>query len=447
MAIWDEKYSLGNDSYNPTQSNVLGQNLAPINPKGELSAVDSSNDTRDSYQYKLDAQQANSVATNTPDEDDNYIASVNGNKYQKVDNSVWNQSLAAAANYMSTYFATNGNVGLAGKAAGQALYDMDAKAHRLSQVDKLEDQGMNPLDIQNWINSGDKKDLITNKGSWTSGGGGTMFNTLTGEVRKIAGAGNPDSVPSQTVDMGDRKILYYPDGRQETVMKGATPRFQVSGATGKGGSIGLDDDENQPGAFIEDSDGGLLKLSGYNKDGTPRYTTANSKDIESYNSRKTSGTPNANQQLVLNDLKLVQGATDEQLDRFTGQIIGRSSYARDISSSVDTDTRQIYTATQRLATQLGNAAISAAQQSGASGINTEAEIKRFTAGVPQPDYSSRENLKKSINDIQDYAQDYQNQLMSKYGKPEQQAQPQPVKSQAPTRVERGADGKLIIVGG
>ncbi|EBA3920932.1 hypothetical protein EE88_21625 [Salmonella enterica] len=407
----DQDISFG-DTYNPTQSNVLGKSLAPINPAGQLSAVDATNDTRTPLQFKQDAQEANRIATNSKDEDQDYVTSTNGNKYEKVNDSDWHNGLAAAANYVSTYFATNGNVGAAGMAAGQAVDNNEQKAHRLSQVDKLEAAGYNSLDIQNWINSGDKKDLVTNKGSWTSGGNGTMFNTLTGDTRIIPGAVNTNA-PVKTVDLGDRKVMYYADGRQEEVAKGATPRYGVTVAGANGGGIGLDDIENGTGpqAFIEDANGGLLKLSGYNKDGTPRYTTANSKDIETYQGQKNASNPDANTALVSTDLNTVQGATDNQLDRITGQIIGRSSTARDIASSLDPETRKIYQASERLSTQMGNAAISAAKAAGASGINTEAEIKRFTAGVPQIDYTSEDNYKASVAKIKEYAENFKAQLI------------------------------------
>lgn len=456
--FWDsmnqnqDDYNLFGDDYKPTQSNVLGQSLAPVNNTGELSAVDGQNDQRTPYQMKQDAQQANAIASNAPDEDDDYITSANGNKYQKVENSKLQQSLAAAASYMENYFASNGNIGVAAKGAGQTLYNMDAKAHRLGQVDKLEEQGYNSLDIQNWINSGDKKDLVTNKGSWTSGGNGTMFNTLTGETRNIPGAVN-DTAPIKTVDLGDRQMLYFRNGTQQEVLKGATPRFNAAGVNGNG-SIGLDDDENAMPAYKDDGNGGVLKLSGYNRDGSPRYTAASQKDAEAYRSQGKGYQPDANQQLVSDDLDVVHGATTGQIDKFTGQYLGRMDTLRDFAASQDPEIRKIYNASTRLGTQLGNAAISAAKDAGASGINTEAEIKRFTSGVPQPDYTSEANYIQSIKDIETYANNFRDNLMNRYGVGTQQpAQPtqQPAQKQAAkkgvTHVERGPDGKLHVVEG
>lgn len=421
MAFWDEQNFSFGDSYNPTQSNVLGQSLAPITPQGDIAATDPQFDYRNPLQIKQDAQTANRVATNSADEDENYIKSSNGNKYEKVNNSDWHNALSAASEYMAAYFGSGGNVGAAAKAAGQAVATNDDKAHRLSQVDQLEAEGMNPLDIQSWVNSGNKQDLTRNKGSWTSGGNGTMFNTLTGETRQIPGAVN-QSIPVKTENLGDRVVEYYADGSTKERMRGVSPDQTFKAAGASGGGIGLDEDETP--AFKVDENGGLLKLSGYNKDKTPRYTAANSKDIESYNAQQNAGNPDANTQLVSEDLTRVQAATPDQLNRITGQVIGRSETARDLSSSLDPQTREIYKASERLSTQMGNAAISAAKAAGASGINTEAEIKRFTAGVPQIDYTSEDNYKASVEKIRQYAENYKNQLINSKRGATQQPQSQ-----------------------
>lgn len=413
--------SVGGDSYNPTQSNVLGQSLAPTTPQGEIAASDPQFDTRNPLQIKQDAQEANKIATNTPDEDQNSFVSSNGNRYQKVDNSDWHDAMIAGATYISNYFANGYNAGKAGIAAGQAVDDNDNKAHRLSQADDLEARGMNPLDIQNWINSGDKKDLVTNKGSWTSGGNGTMFNTLTGETRQIPGAVNA-SAPVKTVDLGDRKVMYFADGTQQEVAKGATPKnINVQGANG--GGIGLDDIENGDQVQTKtDENGNSYYWQPFQKGGG-KWTPISASNQKHVNEAANANNPDANQQLVTSDLTTVNNATPDQINRFTGQFVGRNTLARDVTTSLDPETRQVYQASERLGTQLGNAAISAAKAAGASGINTEAEIKRFTAGVPQPDYTSEANYKASMQKIQDYANNFRDSLIrSKGAKPATQPQ-------------------------
>ncbi|EIH1265674.1 hypothetical protein LLL17_004304 [Salmonella enterica] len=437
MAFWDNQdLNFGGDDYNPTQSNVLGQNLAPINNQGTLAATDAQNDLRTPEQYKQDAQLANSIATNAPDEDDNYITSQNGNKYEKVNNSKWDQSLAAAATYMSTYFATGGNVGKAGIATGQALYDMDAKAHRLGQADKLEGQGFNSLDIQNWINSGDKKDLVTNKGQWQSGGNGVMFNNLTGETRQIPGATNPNA-PVKTVDLGDRKVLYYADGRQEEVAKGAAPKFQAAGA---GGSIGLDEDEN--GGFVLEN-GQWVQHTTY-ANGRPKTVVANATQQKQLNAQQAAGQPDAQQTQMSGDLATLSTAIDNgQVGTFTGQVVSRLPGAvSEVASSTmgSPEERQAFNAATRIEGNMQNMGIAAATQMGASGINTEAEAERYFKSMPRLDKSSPDALKASVNAIQAYTQNYNSKKAATAGA-------KPAAPQGVTHVERGPDGKLRIVGG
>lgn len=427
MAFWDNQdFDIGGDSYKPMQSNVLGQSLAPVNQQGQLSAVDATNDTRTPEQFKLDAQQANKIASNSPDEDENYITSQGGNKYEKVNNSKWDQSLTAAATYMSAYFASNGDVGKAAQATGQALYNNDAKEHRLKQVDQLEQAGMNPLDIQNWINSGDKKDLVTNKGSWTSGGNGTMFNTLTGETRQIQGAVN-NNVPVKTENLGDRVIEYYADGTTKERTRGVSPDKSFTAAGATGGGIGLDEDEaNANGGFVFEN-GQWVQHTTY-ANGRPKTVVANATQQKALNEQQAANTPDANQALVNQDIAHLQGLSDDQIGQFTGHVISHSPEAQAAYAEYQgKDAVANLAASKRLSTQMGNTAIAAAKQAGASGINTEAELKRFTAGVPQVRYSSESDYKQSLKEIQDYADNFKNQLIrGKGATPTQPAAPKGV---------------------
>ncbi|HGB5300375.1 TPA: hypothetical protein ACIVOM_003616 [Salmonella enterica subsp. enterica serovar Virchow] len=401
-----KQYDLGGDSYNPTQSNVLGQSLAPVNPQGNLSAVDAQNDTRTPEQFKLDAQQANKIASNSPDEDENYITSQGGNKYEKVNNSKWDQSLTAAATYMSAYFSSNGDVGKAAQATGQALYNNDAKEHRLKQVDQLEQAGMNPLDIQNWINSGDKKDLVTNKGSWTSGGNGTMFNTLTGETRQIQGAVN-NNVPVKTENLGDRVIEYYADGTTKERTRGVSPdkTFTAAGATG--GGIGLDEDEaNANGGFVFEN-GQWVQHTTY-ANGRPKTVVANATQQKALNEQQAAQQPNAQQTQMSGDLSTLSNAiASNNVGGFTGQVVSRlPGVVSDVLSTANPTERAAYNAATRIEGNMQNMGIAAATQMGASGINTEAEAERYFKSMPRLDKTSPEALKASVEAIQAYTQNY-----------------------------------------
>ncbi|HEI4368103.1 TPA: hypothetical protein SI878_004410 [Salmonella enterica] len=445
MAFWDNQdFDIGGDSYKPMQSNVLGQSLAPVNQQGQLSAVDATNDTRTPEQFKLDAQQANKIASNSPDEDENYITSQGGNKYEKVNNSKWDQSLTAAATYMSAYFASNGDVGKAAQATGQALYNNDAKEHRLKQVDQLEQAGMNPLDIQNWINSGDKKDLVTNKGSWTSGGNGTMFNTLTGETRQIQGAVN-NNVPVKTENLGDRVIEYYADGTTKERTRGVSPdkTFTAAGATG--GGIGLDEDEaNANGGFVFEN-GQWVQHTTY-ANGRPKTVVANATQQKALNEQQAAGTPDASQTMMSSDINTLQNAVNnKQTGTFTGQIVGRSGLAQDLlSSTVGTQgERDAQQAASRINGYMQNQGVGAAKSMGLTGINTIEEAKRAFASMPQLDYTSPEALNASLQNVSTYVQNYNSKAAANKGTTQQPAAPKGV-----THVQRNPQtGKLEIVGG
>ncbi|MFW3388257.1 UNVERIFIED_CONTAM: hypothetical protein RF648_19900, partial [Kocuria sp. CPCC 205274] len=248
-----------------------------------------------------DARTATAI-TDTIRNDADYHTSKAGSKYDKFDNSALQQGLTAAAQYMTNYFATGGNVGKAAQAAGSALYQMDEKEKRYSKIDELEDAGHNPLDIQKWLESGDDKDLIVNKGTWQSGGNGVMFNNLTGETKTIPGAIN-QNVPVKTINAGDRQILIYPDGRQEEVAKGANPTqagLSVAGASG--GGIGIDSDESQgAGTFQDPTTGQWFQRTTY-ANGREKLVPLSATAQKTLQEKANAGNPDANQQLVTGDL-------------------------------------------------------------------------------------------------------------------------------------------------
>ncbi|EKR4225021.1 hypothetical protein P8G24_004692 [Salmonella enterica] len=439
MAFWNNQdLSFGGDSYNPTQSNILGQSLAPITPQGDLAASDPQYDNRTPEQIKQDAQTANRVATNSADENDNFITSANGNKYEKVNNSDWHNALTAASEYMTNYFASGGNVGAAAKAAGSALYANEAKAHRLEQVETLEKEGMNPLDIQAWINSGNKQDLTRNKGSWTSGGNGTMFNTLTGETRNIPGATAPNI---SAVNTGDQVVFYDKKtgqivNQQSTGIKPGT--FQAAGASG--GSDGLDEPETQT-----DENGNTYYWQPFANGKGGKWTPVSATVQKQLNERTAAATPTASESMMNSDLSNLSTAiNNNQVGAFTGQVVGRSQTMQDLASGVAApETRAAYQSAQRVQGYMQNQGVGAAKSMGLSGINTIEEAKRAFASMPQLDFTSPEHLKASVDQIQSYVSNYNAQSRREKGvNPQKQAAPQGV-----THVERGPDGKLRIVQG
>lgn len=415
MALWDflnnsdsNSFDLGGSNYNPTQSNVLGQDLAPTNFQGEISATDPENDSRVSGQLKQDAQNFQNGLTNTTDEDDKFITSKNGNKYEKVDDSPLQMGLTAAASYMSAYLSSGGNVGVAAEATGQATYDLKQRAHRLSQIDKFEDMGGNPLDGQAWITTGDKKYTTFNKGSWTSAGNGQMFNTATGEIRS---AGGMNTAPVKTVDLGDRKVLYFADGSQQEVAKGATPKLNVAGATS--GGIGIDEDEAAGAGTFQDPETGLWMQRTTYANGREKVVPLGATTQKALQAQQNAGQPTATQTQMSGDINTLQGAIDSNnVNSFTGQVVGRmGGLAQDVSNAAmgNADSRAAYQATQRIQGYMQNQGVGAAKAMGLSGINTIEEAKRAFASMPQLDMTSPENLNASLGQIKSYVSNYNSQ--------------------------------------
>ena len=62
-----------------------------------------------------------------------------------------------------------------------------------------------------------------------------------------------------------------------------------------------------------------------------------------------------------------------------------------------------------------NQGIAAARDMGASGINTVAEAKMYFQGMPQVDYSSPQAMQKSIREIKQYTDNYNQQYQVDVG--------------------------------
>lgn len=292
MAIWDvvnsdkDKYDLGGTDYNPYQSNAAGEDLAPVNYKGQLAAVDPDNDTRSPDQFKRDAQQAQRDASNSPDEDENMFISDNGNKYEKVNTSALHEGLAAGMEFVTAFWASGGNMGAALDASGRKIDDMQAQAHRQSQINDLEAKGYNPLDIDVWQKTGDRKALITNKGEWSAvGDGQTLYNKLTGETKLVAGT-NKTIKDTKVLDDG-RILNTYSDGTQSIQnpdqMGGNAPTVQNTnygpGNLPGGGSL---DNANAPQHLgLKMNKGKPIPMDNvYSKDGKQAFVGPNNEPVD-----------------------------------------------------------------------------------------------------------------------------------------------------------------------
>ena len=109
------------------------------------------------------------------------------------------------------------------------------------------------------------------------------------------------------------------------------------------------------------------------------------------------------------DLKTLQAGIDSgAANAVTGQVVGRSDTLQDWNTSLfgSQEERDVYKAADRIDANMGNQGIGAAREMGASGINTEAEAKRFFASMPRLDRTSPEALQSSLTKINTYIIQY-----------------------------------------
>lgn len=407
------------DDYQQTQFNSVGQTLGNNTlSNGAPVANDFSNDNRTPQDFKRQLREANLDTLPLQDTSNKYVFA-DGSTADKTPDSRTDGWRYATQAYANAYFSHMGDqteaIAAGALSASQAYTDIKKRKEREDYLPTLEAKTnpdgtpkYNSLDLSTWLNDGNTTSLIKNAGSWTSDGNGFMHNTLTGAVYQI-----PDYNQTKPNEL---KYLQNPDGTYTAVNPitnqtiGSAGVANTPGTIGNGGDIGLDEDE------ANDTPSKVNGVYGtYDKKGNFKPLGVKEQEYWRNQANGSATAPDANQKLVTDDLNVVNSATPDQLDHITGNFIGRNTMARDVSSSLDPETRKIYMASERLSTQMGNAAIAAAKNAGASGINTEAEIKRFTQGVPQVDYTSQENYKASIERIQTYSNDFRDQLIRKNG--------------------------------
>lgn len=170
-------------SYDNTQYNTQGESLSPTPPpNGAAISVDHSNDTRTAADFKSDAQQVNKdIADVTGGEG---WTSAAGNNYS--DPPSRKDMIVDGIIAMGLGFLSNANEGQQLSAAVGAAYKSEKQAQRFKKIDELESKGYNPIDIDKWIQTGDGKDLLTNKGKWEDNHDGSQTNSLTGERRTVS---------------------------------------------------------------------------------------------------------------------------------------------------------------------------------------------------------------------------------------------------------------------
>lgn len=255
--------------YQPNQYNALGKSLSPT-PTGNPITVDTDNDQRNSQQFKQQALQAQQDTAGAYDTSNKIVGS-SGYHYAKIDDSRVGQARSAAMAFADGYFSHMGDQGQAtaagALAASQSVSNHVGALKRQSLIQDLESKGYNPIDIDKWIQTGDTKDLITNKGSWTSDGKGYMHNTLTGEVKQIPNYQEQQKLTK--VNLGDRVAFVDEQGNEvKSLATGIKPGSTSTGTDG--GDIGLDDlEHDSSNMVITDPDGTKWQVA-VNSQGTPQ---------------------------------------------------------------------------------------------------------------------------------------------------------------------------------
>lgn len=113
------------------------------------------------------------------------------------------------------------------------------------------------------------------------------------------------------------------------------------------------------------------------------------------------------------DIDAIANADASALDFMTGMTggAGNPAIGADVRSRLTgKEQRQLYNSAQRIQGRMQNQGVAAARDMGASGINTVAEAKMYFQGMPQVDYSSPEAMQQSIREIQEYTNNYNQQL-------------------------------------
>lgn len=181
-SVYGSQYMLGDDKYNPTQSNVLGQNLAPTPTDKGLPAVDPLHDTRTPQDLKQQAPQAN-LDTLAAHDTKGKIVSPNGYIFNTAPVDRGSQLTTGILAYGISML-SGGNDGENLQQAGAAMNAQISLKKRQELIPSLIQKGYADVDIQRYLETGDPKDLLTNKGKINIVGDRSV-NELTGETKDL----------------------------------------------------------------------------------------------------------------------------------------------------------------------------------------------------------------------------------------------------------------------
>ncbi|HHH1980853.1 TPA: phage DNA ejection protein [Yersinia enterocolitica] len=137
----------------------------------------------------------------------------------------------------------------------------------------------------------------------------------------------------------------------------------------------------------------------------------------------------ASQGQMNSDIDLILKSSPRETGPLTGITggTGRPSITADVGSRISNPkTREIFNAANRIQGNMQNQGVAAARSMGASGINTVAEAKMYFQSMPQIDYSSRNSLIKSMENVKKYTDEHNSVNKVNYSNQQQPAAQQPV---------------------
>lgn len=422
--------TLGAGSYDDKQYNSVGEPLeqTPLN-NGEPIANDYENDQRNAMDVKKSMHQAKQDTANVYDDEDenpdDYIVFNDGTKTKKVDDSHLTTGLKAATGFLTNYLAhmsedANKAIAAGAEGAGKAVSaheDLIKRQNILKDLDNKTDSFGNPLynsmDIIKYGETGDLRDLTANQGKWTSDGNGWMHNTLTGQSRQIPGYATEKA---QQV-----RYLKNPDGTYSVV----NPYTDKAGSTV--GQAAPDynslDDSGDDGTGEGSTNHGYTFQNGqwvkpkYNSKGVQTgYDVAGPQQSKQLNEQQAAKQPSATETQQNKNINLLLGASDKQVEGFTGKIDQLADINGDYTSlNTSDDNRDYLAAAKEINGYMQNQGIGAAKAMGLVGIDRLEEAKRAFASMPQLDRSSPKAFRDSVQRIRDYVNDYNSQHKAELG--------------------------------
>ncbi|EGN4266593.1 hypothetical protein IHZ75_004395 [Salmonella enterica] len=207
------QYMFGESQYNPTQTNVLGQSLSPTPTAAGMPAVDPIHDSRTPQDVKQQAQQANLDTLSAHDTAGKVVNPSTGFIFNTAPTDRKSQLITGLIAYGTSYLAGQ-NEGQALANAGQAVNSQIAMNERQKLIPELVQKGYADVDIQKYLETGDTKDLLTNKGKINIVGDRSV-NELTGETKDLG------MTPQQQADNAISQAKISEDIRHNRVSEGA----------------------------------------------------------------------------------------------------------------------------------------------------------------------------------------------------------------------------------